>query len=148
MSLPLKTKRLSENAKLPTKVRKKDAGFDLYCVADNEFAEDGFRFLPGQIKRFKTDVAIAAPDGYMLLLEDRSGMGNKGVTKFAGVIDQLYTGEIQVILCNLSKDVVTIKPGDRIIQFLVLPVPDVEVVEVDNLDETDRGDKSFGSSGA
>ena len=98
-----------------------------------------------------TGIAIALPDpGYVALVFARSGLGiKKGVclSNGVGVIDSDYRGEIGVGLVNLSGESYTVQPGDRIAQLMVVPVVQPTLSFVDALDETERGQGGFGSTG-
>jgi dUTP pyrophosphatase len=74
-------------------------------------------------------------------------MGKKGVKVMGGVVDFGYSNEVLVMLNNLSDDDVIIQAGDKIAQFVILPVPLAQIVEVDKLEDSERGEKGFGSSG-
>jgi dUTP pyrophosphatase len=141
MTLELKIKRLHKDATLPTKAHPGDAGWDLY--ADDVVGIDAWGAL-----LVPTGVAVAIPYGWCGLIRDRSSVALKQscVVK-AGVIDHGYTGEVKVLLHNLSPRPQWFNKGDRIAQLLILPVPEVKLVEVDSFEETDRGDGGFGSSG-
>lgn len=98
-------------------------------------------------KLIKVGVKTEFAEGWVGLIRDRSSMGNKGVTVFAGVIDPSYRGEWGVILYNSNGHHFEIKAGDKIAQVLFLPVGLPHVVIVDGeLSESDRGSKGFGSS--
>jgi dUTP pyrophosphatase len=151
--LIIKFKRLSEAAKIPTKNHSQDAGWDLYSVED-------YTIYPNEIGKISTDIAISIPPGYVGIIMSRSSLGIKTVDVYGGVIDSGYTGMIKVILYNGQEYIdgankngaydnnnLNIHKGDKIAQMLILPVPDVEFLEVDELDETARSEKGFGSSG-
>jgi len=159
MVLPFK--RLHEDARLPFKSGELEACYDMTCVEDDSFrsfdcymgldhcVRENFKPLkPGQSHIFHTGVACAIPQGRVLFLWDRSGMGAKrNIHRLAGVIDCTYRGEIMVCLTNLSKDVQIIEAGDKIIQghlALVLPGTPKWVVE---LPSSYRGEAGFGSTG-
>lgn len=98
---------------------------------------------------FHTGIAAKVPTGYAALLWDRSGMGAKrNIHRLAGVIDSSYTGEWLVSLINLSNEPQVIKAGDKIVQFIIQKEYKVFPQWVDSLEETERGSKGFGSSGA
>lgn len=138
--MQLRVKKLSESAILPTKNLKTDAGFDLYST-ENKFV---FRQSRATIS---TSISIEIPEGCVGLIWPRSGLAVKaGIDTLAGVIDHGYTGEIKVCLYNTSKDDYEINVGDKIAQILIQKIEDCEVVEVDTLSESERGDKGFGSS--
>lgn len=138
--LEVKVKKLVPQAKSPTKVHLTDAGFDLYNVTTEVLG-------PGEQRTFHTGVAVAAPDGHYLQIHDRSSMGKKGIKVMGGVIDESYRGEVLVMLNNISDDDVIIQAGDKIAQFVILPVPTAQIVEVEELEDSERGEKGFGSSG-
>jgi dUTP pyrophosphatase len=139
--IPIKVKKLRDDAIIPAYGRPGDAGMDLYSVDDATLA-------PNEQKIIKTGVAIAIPEGTVALFWDRSGMAAKnGVKTMAGVIDCTYRGELGVVLMNLRSTSYEVKKGDRIAQMLVQPIYTAEVHVVDELDETQRGLGSFGSSG-
>jgi len=126
---------------MPTRTHTTDAGFDLYASRK--------RVVPGHFKaKINTDIALNIPKGYFCKVFDRSGIAlETGLMVKAGVIDSDYTGEIGIIMCNTSPYPETILAGDRIAQFVVLPVPKVKLKRIINNKKTDRGDKGFGSSG-
>jgi dUTP pyrophosphatase len=140
--LVLKVKKLKPEAKLPTKNNLSDAAFDLY-------ASEGINVPNSQVTKINTGIAVEIPKGYYGQIFDRSSMGAKGLTVFGGVIDSGYRGEVIVCLHNTAKDFSwhTVSPGDKIAQMVILPVPEMQVVEVQELEESDRGEKGFGSSG-
>jgi dUTP pyrophosphatase len=95
-----------------------------------------------------TGVRMAIPEGYCGIIKSRSGLAVKNSIEVgAGVIDAGYRGEIKVLLCNHGDTVLPIKPGDRIAQLMIVPVPAVTLEVVKDLDETTRSDKGFGSTG-
>lgn len=133
-------KKLSENATLPTKGNPKDAGIDIYT-------NESYTLQPGERHMYSTGISCAIPDGHVALLWDRSGLGSKGIHRFAGVIDSGYRGEWKVILWNSTSEPFDIKAGDKIIQCVVQKFEPAEISEVEELDETERGAGGFGSSG-
>lgn len=138
----IKVKLLSEDAKVPTKAHSSDAGWDIYASGLAQPVHSHKRRL------ISTDISIAIPDGYCGLIWPRSGLSVKnGIDVLAGVIDSGYRGEIKVCLLNTSDQIVHIHPGDRIAQLIIQKVEDVEFLEVESLDDTDRGEGGFGSSG-
>ncbi len=104
----------------------------------------------GEKRAVPTGFAVAVPEGWELQVRPRSGLAAKlmvTVGNSPGTIDSDYRGEIQVILFNHGKTLFTIKRGDRIAQIVPKQAPRLEVVEVDTLDETERGEGRFGSTG-
>jgi dUTP pyrophosphatase len=132
--------KLSPDATLPTKANATDAGIDIYT-------NETYTLQPGERHMFTTGIACAFPDGYVGLLWDRSGLGSKGIHRFAGVIDSGYRGEWKVVLCNLTSEPFEIKSGDKIIQCILQKFEPTEISEVASLDTSERGEKGFGSSG-
>ncbi len=97
-----------------------------------------------------TGIAVAIPDGYAGFVLPRSGHAMRfgiSVVNSPGLIDSGYRGEISVLLINHGEDAVRFETGDRIAQLVILAVPQVEWVEVDGLDGTERGAGGFGSTG-
>lgn len=137
-SLTIKFKKLHPDAKIPTRATEFAAGFDISTI---EF----WKLQPGERHLFSTGLASRIPHGFCVVLFDRSGMGaKKNIHRLAGVIDEDYRGVWLVCLVNLSDNAHQINAGDNIIQGLVLPVPQVSIIEVSSLDETVRGSKGFG----
>jgi dUTP pyrophosphatase len=141
--IQLKVKKLTPTAKLPTKATSGSAGWDVYVDDfDTVGADESY------IAKVKTGLAIEIPDGYELQIRPRSGLSSKGVIAVLGTIDSDYRGEICVLLDGSKiKNQVSIKKGDRIAQFIVHKLPDVEFLEVETLSDTSRGTNGFGSTG-
>ena len=132
---------LNDKAKMPTKAHTSDAGWDLYAANSTIISEH-------QRKTIETGIALEIPNGYVGLIWPRSGLSVKqGIDVLAGVVDSGYRGEIKVCLYNTSKDNVVIESGDRIAQILIQPVSQMEMMAVDSLSDTERGEGGFGSSG-
>ena len=139
--MEIKVKKLSTSAITPTKANEFDAGWDLYA------SEDAI-IDPSKTELISTDISFAIPDGYVGLIWDRSGMAAKrGLHRFAGVIDSGYRGEVKVCLWNSSDKYCVINAGERIAQILFQEAPSFTMVEVNSLEDTDRGTGGFGSSG-
>lgn len=139
---PLKFVKLNENATTPTKANESDAGFDLY-------ASHGAILEKHTHKLIKTGISMAIPKGYVGLIWPRSGMAYKhGIDVFAGVIDSGYRGDVGVILYNSQYSDYNVEKGDRIAQLVLQKVEDFELVEVSDLNNTDRSEAGFGSTGA
>ena len=130
---------------LPTRMTAQAAGFDLpAAVAGPTVIE------PGEIRVVQCGFAMAVPPGYEAQVRPRSGLASlHGVTlvNTPGTIDSDYRGEVMVPLINLGRAAFTIERGMRIAQMLVLPVPEVRLIEVQELDETGRGAGGFGHTG-
>lgn len=139
----VKIKVLNEDAIIPTKGSEKAAGYDLYSTKNETI-------MPHETVKIGTGLAIQPPKGYFGAIFARSGLSTKfGVRpgNCVGCCDEDYTGEYIVALHNDSCDIVSIKEGDRIAQLVFLPYLNAEFTEVEELDNTDRGDGCFGSTG-
>lgn len=151
MLLQLKVKLLVENAKLPTKSHAFDAGLDLYA-AEDLLMQSLTTLLnsnsPDTNYLVKTGIALEIPEGWCGVIFDRSSVASKqSLYKVAGVIDSSYRGEVKVCLVNHKGRTHLIERGQKIAQMLLLPVPAVEIVQVEELPDTDRGVGGFGSTG-
>jgi dUTP pyrophosphatase len=134
-------KKIYLEAKLPSYAHPGDAGMDLFSAEDIAI-DSGERIV------CKTGVAVQMPQGYVGLIWDKSGIAAKsGIKTMGGVIDSGYRGEIGVVMHNLSKDVYNIKKGDKIAQMLIQKVEQPEIIEVEELNNTSRGEGGFGSTG-
>lgn len=137
----MKVKKLHKNAKLPTKANLSDAGYDLYAL-------DGGILQKHTHALIKTGISMEIPEGYVGLIWPRSGLSYKyGLDVFAGVIDSGYRGDIGVILYNSQYNSYEIEAGDRIAQILFQKVEDFDMVELEELNNSKRSQKGFGSSG-
>ena len=133
------------NFKLPSYESKGAAGIDLSADIENEITLN-----PLQRKLIPTGIAISLPEDLEAQIRPRSGLAIKhGITLLntPGTIDSDYRGEIKVILINLSNDNYTIKPNDRIAQIVFSQFISAQFNIVENLDDTDRGNSGFGSTG-
>jgi dUTP pyrophosphatase len=135
---------LTPDARLPTRSHNDDAGFDLYAAeAVNVFA--------GQRASVRTGIAVEIPQRHAGLVLPRSGLAAEhgiALVNAPGLIDAGYRGEIRVLLLNTDDDEhFEVAPGDRIAQLLVVRVEAPDVVEVEELAESDRGESGFGSTG-
>lgn len=143
--MEIKLKKLNEKAILPTTGSEKAAGYDLYaCI--NESLE----ILPHQTAKIGTGIAMALPDGYFGAVYARSGLATKQGLRPAncvGVIDSDYRGEYIVALHNDSDETRIVNNEDRIAQLVVMPYLSFEIKQVEELDETARGEGGFGSTG-
>ena len=150
VNMQLKVKRISEEARLPEKNNDSDSGYDFFILKDNSWGgPNEYWIRPGDRKLFSTGISLELPDGYGMLLKDRSGLSVKeGVHVLAGVIDNGYRGEVKICLTNLSNTNVRISDGQKVAQGVLHHVPVCEIEEIKELSETERGDKGFGSSGA
>lgn len=144
--MQLKVKRTDPRTKLPIRSTAGSAGMDLRALL-----EEPLTLEPGGRASVPTGIAIGLPSPETVgLVFARSGLAVKhglALSNGVGVIDSDYTGEIRVGLVNLSDTAYTIQPDERIAQLVVMPVCLPETIEVDTLDETERGAGGFGSTG-
>jgi len=141
----LRCKSLRPDAILPAKAGDLEAGWDICCVADENFTDGIKTLLPLESYCFHTGFACAIDCGYAMLLWDRSGMGaKKNIHRLAGVIDCTYRGEWLVCLTNLNQGIQTVCAGDKIIQGILTRVIPGQAAWYDELTETARGAAGFG----
>lgn len=130
---------------LPEHATSGSSGFDLRACLDNPV-----ELPPGGRMALPTGLAVAVPQGFEAQVRPRSGLALRdglAVLNSPGTIDADYRGEIKVILANLGSDTLRIRNGDRIAQLVVQQVPQVSLMEVEELPETDRGAGGFGHTG-
>jgi dUTP pyrophosphatase len=143
--IELPIQRLHADAVVPQRAYTGDAGLDL---ASCERVELG----PGERALVGTGLAVAIPEGYAGFVQPRSGLAARhGLTivNSPGLVDSGYRGELQVVLLNTDRtEPFVVEPGMRVAQLVVLPVPELELVEVDELPSSERGVRGFGSSAA
>ena len=123
------------------------AGLDLAAALG---PDEVLEIAPGDYAKIPTGLAIALPEGFEAQVRPRSGLAAKhGVTVLnsPGTVDADYRGEVMVLLINHGKEVFPVRRGERIAQMVVAPVSAVMLVEVDTLDETERGSGGHGSTG-
>ncbi len=140
-------RRLEGNADLPIPAYATTgaAGFDLRAAIDAPAV-----LAPGERLLVPTGFACAVPHGYELQVRPRSGLAVKhgiGIVNSPGTVDSDYRGPLMVCLINFGAEQFTINRGDRIAQAVVAPAPQVALIEVDELDATERGVGGFGSTG-
>jgi len=128
---------------VPERAYDGDAGLDLAAC-------DEVRLGPGERSLVGTGLAVAIPEGYAGFVQPRSGLAARhgiAVVNSPGLIDSGYRGEIKVVLLNTDRERTFVaEPGERIAQLVVLPVPELAVREVDELQGSERGVRGFGSS--
>jgi dUTP pyrophosphatase len=143
--LPLRIRRLKENAILPRYMSALAAGMDLYAALDEPLL-----LAPGQRCLIPTGLAMAIPPGFEGQIRPRSGLALRhgvSMVNTPGTIDADYRGEVAVILINHGDAELSIAPGDRIAQLVIAPVQRAELVEVEELDATVRDTGGFGHTG-
>jgi len=134
-------KKLVGSAMIPARSNKTDAGYDLFSV-------ESYTLKPLERKLFKTGIAIEIPSGYYGRVAPRSGLAFKnGLDVMAGVIDSGFRGEVGVILINLSNEEVYLTHGDRIAQLIIETCHQPTMIWVEDLNDSSRAEKGFGSSG-
>jgi dUTP pyrophosphatase len=136
----LKVSKNNDDAILPTKGSVDAAGFDLYTV-------DEGRIMPHQNRLFDTGLSFTVPEGTYGRIAPRSGVSKKGIMVNAGVVDRDYTGPVKIMLHNLSDEMYEVKKNDRIAQLIIEKISSPTIEEVETLDDTERGDGGFGSTG-
>ena len=141
--IELQFRRLRDDAVVPVRAYDGDAGLDLAACERVELG-------PGERALVGTGLAVAIPEGHAGFVQPRSGLAAKnGVTivNTPGLVDSGYRGELKVILLNTDeREPFVVEPGMRIAQLVVLELPDVDPVEVDELPASERGVRGFGSS--
>ena len=151
--MKLKVKRLTETARLPEKAFPTEAGYDV-------FADESVTIHNGETVAVSTGIALEIPDGYYGRLKARSGLTlNSDLRVQEGTIDSSFRGEIKIIaeikgyeqeitrFGFVTSSKITIEKGAKIAQLIIQPVPQFEIVEADELSESDRGENGFGSTG-
>lgn len=141
--IELPVRRVRANAVVPARAYCGDAGLDLSACERVELA-------PGRRALVPTGLAVAIPEGYAGLVQPRSGLATKhgiSIVNTPGLVDSGYRGELLVNLINTDgTETFVVEPGMRIAQLVIVPIPDVELVEVDELPDSERGVRGFGSS--
>lgn len=136
--MKLKVK-LDRGSTLPHRAHKDDAGLDLY-------AAETVYITPNSHEIIETGVHVAIPKGFVGLLTSKSGLMGKGIT-CRGTIDAGYTGSIKAVMFNHSDKAYKVEQGSKVTQLVILPIITPEVELVDFLEETERGNGGFGSTG-
>jgi len=135
--------KLSEDAVVPQRAYDGDAGLDLAAC-------ERVTLAPGERAVVGTGLAVAIPEGFAGFVQPRSGLAARhgiSVVNSPGLVDSGYRGELRVVLLNTDQhEPFTVEPGMRIAQLVVLPVPEVALVEVEELPGSERGVRGFGSS--
>lgn len=143
-NVTIEFKLLHELAHAPKYAHDGDAGADLVCIQDVTLA-------PGERLLVSTGVAIALPAGYVGLVHPRSGLANKhgiGIVNTPGTIDSGYRGELKICLINMDPtETAKLPAGSRIAQLVIQEVTTAQFVQVQELDETQRNENGFGSTG-
>lgn len=141
----VKVKKLKQNALLPKYMTAGAAGCDAFSCLETEMI-----IKPMERAAIPTGLSVEIPMGYEIQVRPRSGLSFKQgltVVNAPGTIDSDYRGEIQVLVVNLGSEPITVKPGDRIAQFILQEVTQIEWVETQALEQSLRGASGFGSTG-
>ncbi|MDC1067575.1 dUTP diphosphatase [Candidatus Kapabacteria bacterium] len=147
--MKIQVKRISNNFNdlaLPFRQTDGASGMDLYAAI-----QENISIKAGEVSLISTGIAIAVPNNYECQIRSRSGLSLKQglfCLNSPGTVDSDYRGEIKVILANFSKETQVIKRGDRIAQMVIARFEKAELVEVEHLEETERGAAGFGSTGS
>ena len=145
MTAPVPVKKLDPRAQLPTYGSADAAGADIYALTDGPVT-----IAPGQTVLIHTGLAFAIPRGYVGLIHARSGLATKqglAPANKVGVIDADYRGELMVALHNHGREPRVVNDGERIAQMVITPYLTAQFAETDQLDDTQRGEGGFGSTG-
>lgn len=142
MKVYIKTEKINQHAKLPTRAHQDDTGFDLY-------ASEQVILNPWETKLIPIGIKIKLPATYSAEIRPRSGLSLRTPLKcLLGTLDNGYRGEINAILINLSNTIRVVNIGDRVAQLVVRHDTAADAIEVDSVGEdTDRGQAGFGSTG-
>lgn len=138
----VKVQKIHEDAIIPEYAHVTDAGADIYAIED-------VAVKPHTTVLVKTGLKVAIPTGYEIQIRPRSGMSLKTSMRVAntpGTIDAGYRGEVCVIMENTGNLTYNIAKGDRVAQMVIMPVPMINWIETNELDDTDRGEGGFGST--
>lgn len=133
-------KKLRDDARVPTRAHADDAGTDLYACGSHTVE-------PNQTAMIPIGVALQIEDGYVGLIWDKSSIGSKSMKTLGGVIDAGYRGEITVMVHNLSNEPYTFEHGNKVAQLLIQKVEFPEIIEKEELSDSERGVGAFGSTG-
>jgi dUTP pyrophosphatase len=137
----LKFLKLSKNAEKPEYAFGTDVGFDVKAI-------ENVSLFPLEQKIVRTGIAIEIPEDHVGLVRDRAGIVQKmNVHTVAGTFDSGFRGEVSIMLVNMNEKTVEIEKGMRVAQIILLPVVKAKIQEVKKLSDTERGKKSFGSTG-
>ena len=147
----LQIKRLHDKAVLPTRAYDESAAYDLAALCLTGSGHPITVIIPpGNVRLINTGLAMRPPPNHLILVCSRSGLAAQGVfvANAPGVVDPDYTGEVKVALFNGSMGAHYVKHSDRIAQILLVPYSAAPIFEVENLPESARGEKGFGSTGS
>lgn len=140
--MQVKVVRKNSSTKLPERMSKGAAGYDIYSYHD-------YLIQPGHSAYIDTELSFEIPEGYFFSLVPRSSLGKKGVIipNSPATIDEDYRGTIRVILYNMGNEPYSVKKGDRVAQLILMKYQKFDFLEVTELESTQRGEGGFGSTG-
>lgn len=139
--MKLKVKKLHQNAVIPSYATPGASAFDLYAIRDTYL-------YPGMTTLIDLGLAFEIPEGFEIQIRPRSGLSSKTKVRVSfGTVDSDYRGEVKVIVDNIGQSGYEVKVGDRIAQAVLAPVTKASIEEVTELEQTQRGDGGFGSTG-
>lgn len=139
--MQIKVKRLNPEAKLPSYSHPGDAGMDIYALEETTL-------MPGNRAQIRTGISMELPIGFVALVWDKSGLSHKhGLKTLGGVIDAGYRGEYMIGMINLGSEPYTFEKGEKVAQILIQKIEHPSLLEVDELNDSSRGDQGFGSTG-
>jgi len=139
--MQLKIKKITEDAIIPKYATKDDAGMDLFAVENVELE-------PMQRAQIGTGIAMEIPEGHVGLIWDKSGLSHKfGIKTLGGVVDSGYRGEIKIGVINLGKEKYVFEKGHKVAQMIIQKKETPEIVESVGLNNSERGEGGFGSTG-
>jgi dUTP pyrophosphatase len=143
MAVKLEWRPIHQRAQEPGRKRETDAAYDLYAV-------QGVNILPHDYNEVPIGIEVSAPPGYYYTIEGRSGMLKQGIIAMRGIIDATYTGQVFVVLYNVSGNVYHVKIGDRVAQMILHKMHDVNFEKVEEFSPAydQRGKAGWGSSGS
>ena len=138
--MKVKIKKMHPDSVIPSYAKEGDAGLDLTCV--------GYQQIDSEHVKYNTGIAVEIPSGHVGLLFPRSSCYKKRqlLSNCVGVIDSGYRGQISMVMIGMHKDFMY-KKGDRIGQLIIMPYPQIEFEEVEELSQTERGEGGYGSTG-
>jgi dUTP pyrophosphatase len=141
MNVKLKIVRLDKSMKMPAYAHSDDGAFDLY-------AAENVVIKPGERVSIRTGLKMEIPTGYVGFIWDKSGLSHKhGLKTFGGVVDAGYRGEVMVGMMNLGTEPYTFEKNHKVAQITIQKRDAVEILEVEELSDSARGEGGFGSTG-
>jgi len=136
----MKVKKFNKDAILPTRKHRTDAGLDMYLPND-------INIYPTETVCIGFGLGFEVPEGYAGIFVPRSSLAKQGLMIGPAIVDCGYTGEVHLIATNTSRVTMCFKKGDRLCSLVLFKIGMPELEEVEEFDETERGDKGLGSSG-